>query len=64
MQDPQSNSKPSAIALVPEDNLKHFANDGPAWKLGALFIAKLPAILRNLAFVAAAIWEATHRWWT
>jgi hypothetical protein len=31
----------------PHDRLKHFNKDGPAWRLGALFIERLPAILTS-----------------
>ena len=41
--------------LPPErDRVKHFANDGPQWKLSALFIERLPAILVAMGWVVAA----------
>jgi hypothetical protein len=40
----------------PHDRLKHFKNDGPGWRLGALFLEKLPAILLSAGGLAAAIY--------
>jgi hypothetical protein len=59
---PDSQTKRPLVNFVAEDKVKHFAKDGPAWRLGALFIDKLPAILRNAAYVAAAIW-GVHKLW-
>lgn len=40
----------------PHDRLKHFKNDGPGWRLGALFLEKLPAILLSAGGLAATIY--------
>lgn len=40
----------------PHDRVKHFKNDGPGWRLGALFLDKLPAILVSAGVLATAIY--------
>lgn len=59
---PDSQTRRPLVNFVAEDKVKHFAKDGPAWRLGALFIDKLPAIFRNAAYVAAASW-GIHKLW-
>lgn len=39
---------PSSTKSSSSDALKHFAEHGPGWKLGALFVEKIPDILREL----------------
>jgi hypothetical protein len=46
-----------AIRPDPHDRLKHFKNDGPGWRLGALFLEKLPQILAGLMAVGFLIYK-------
>lgn len=45
----------ASVNKVKDDTLKHFANDGPRWKLAALFINKLPYVLAGLASLLVAV---------
>jgi len=47
-----------------EDGLQHFAvkDVGPGWLLSALFINRLPAILRNSAWIGAVAIAAIQLW--
>lgn len=44
------------------DPVKHFAKDGPKWKLTALVIEKLPAILSSLGLLALSVVLGFSRW--
>lgn len=39
---------PSSTKSSSSDALKHFAQHGPGWKLGALLVERIPDILREL----------------
>lgn len=44
----------------PIDHVRHFAKDGPGWKLGALFVEKLPAILSATGGVGLVLLAAVR----
>ncbi len=57
MTEPEKKSFITLHVTKHEDGLQHFARKGvgPAWMLGAHFIDKLPAILRNAAWIGVAL---------
>lgn len=59
MSEPTTTSRFPPVALPALDRLKHFSKDGPAVRLGALFIERLPAILGGFATAAAVVLA----WW-
>lgn len=54
--EPQYAQQPPKIVLYqPRDVLQHFANEKPGWKLAALFVERLPAVLIGLIFLIGLI---------
>ncbi|MES2088962.1 MAG: hypothetical protein V4532_03110 [Pseudomonadota bacterium] len=56
----ESNAK-VAILLTSNDYVRHFDGHGPGWKLAALIVQRLPAILAALGTLAAGSKYAG--WW-
>lgn len=63
MSEPIAKPRLPALKQAPSDPVKHFAKDGPKWKLSALFIEKLPAILGSLGLLALSVVLASSRFW-
>lgn len=63
MSEPTDKPRFSLPGLAANDPVKHFAKDGPKWKLSALLIQKLPAIFGSLGLLTLSVVLAVSRFW-